>query len=235
MLELGKVYCMDCLDGIKQIVIPDLIIADPPYQFQAEGGGLYKLARTERMLNKIHKMGCDSFDFDKFIPPLLNLQEHKVNAYFFCNKTLIPNYLFLAKKRDLLFDILIFKKLNPLPAFHNSYMNELEYVIFLRSRGVYFSSTEGYSNYKKVYSENIGHHGLIHPNQKPIELIRRYIRVSSKINGVILDPFAGCGTVSLASKQLNRRCVGFELISRFVDIANSRVSKSISKSLLLFD
>ena len=72
-------------------------------------------------------------------------------------------------------------------------MNDLEYIIFMRSPGVYFSSKEGYKNYTKHHAENIGHHGLIHPNQKPLKLIRKYIKVSSSKNSVVLDPFIGGG------------------------------------------
>jgi site-specific DNA-methyltransferase (adenine-specific) len=229
ILRVNSVYCMDCLDGIKKMeeqnIFPDLIICDPPYEFEVKGSGLYSLKRTQKMLKKISDLGTDSFDFYKFIPKILDLQKDKVNAYFFCNKKLLPLYLKEATDRKLLFDVLIYRKLNPLPAFNNSHMNDVEYIVFLRSSGVYFSSKEGYINYFKVFEANIGLDNNIHPNQKPLELIRRFVRISSKVNGLVLDCFVGGGTVPLACKQLDRCFMGFEISQKYVDITNTRLEQ----------
>lgn len=227
-MKINTLYHQDCLEGIKQLRdnSVDLIVTDPPYEFENKNKGIYSIARFKKQMEEISKIGTNSFDFDKYIPPLLDLQKDKVNAYFFCNKKLLPNYLNEAIKRKLNYDVLIFGKLNPVPAFNNSHMNELEYIVFLRSSGVYFSSKEGYTTYKKYYAENIGHHGLMHPNQKPLELIRRFIRISSKKGDTILDPFVGSGTTLLACKQLNRNFIGFEISKKFVKISNERLSQS---------
>ena len=40
MLEINKIHCMDCLKGMKQLEdnSVDLIITDPPYNFEVVGG-----------------------------------------------------------------------------------------------------------------------------------------------------------------------------------------------------
>ncbi len=195
MLELNKIYNMDCLEGIKKLkdVNIDLIVTDPPYEFENKGKGIYSLPRFDKYMKKIGEIKTNTFDFDKYIPKLLDLQGDKINAYFFCNKKLVYKYLKIAEERNLTIDIHVFRKTNPVPAFNNSYMNDLEYIIFMRSPRVFFSSKEGYKNYTKHHAENIGHHGLLHPNQKPLKLIRKYIKVSSAKNHVVLDPFIGGG------------------------------------------
>lgn len=225
-MELNKIHNMDCLEGIKDIPFPDLIIADPPYEFENKGQGLYSLERFRKQMKKIQDIGTNSFNFDKYIPQILDIQKDKVNAYFFCNKKLLPLYLNIAKERGLNFDVLIFRKLNPVPAFNNSHMNELEYIVFMRSPKVYFSSKEGYQNYKKSYAENIGHHGLVHPNQKPVKLIKRFVKISCPEGGLVLDPFAGSGTVGVACKMLKRNSIGFEILQEFVEISNNRIQKT---------
>jgi len=88
-MELNKTHCMDCLEGIDKLIenkiVPDLIICDPPYEFENKGGGIYSLERTKKVMNKIQEIGTNSFDFDKFIHKIIGLQGNKVNAYFFCN------------------------------------------------------------------------------------------------------------------------------------------------------
>jgi len=43
-----------------------------------------------------------------------------------------------------------------------------------------------------------------YPTQKPIEMLKRIIRLSSNPGDVILDPFCGCGTTIDAAETLNR-------------------------------
>jgi DNA modification methylase len=40
----------------------------------------------------------------------------------------------------------------------------------------------------------------------------------------VLDPFLGSGTTCLAAEQVNRRCLGFELEPKFVDVAIRRLN-----------
>lgn len=41
--------------------------------------------------------------------------------------------------------------------------------------------------------------------------------------GVVLDPFMGSGTVAVVAKKNNRKYIGFELNSKYIEIANSRI------------
>ena len=50
----------------------------------------------------------------------------------------------------------------------------------------------------------------VHPTQKPLDLIRRLIRVSSNPGEVVLDPFMGSGTTAIAAMIENRHYIGYE-------------------------
>lgn len=50
----------------------------------------------------------------------------------------------------------------------------------------------------------------IHICQKPFDLLRRLIRVSSNPGALVLDPFAGSGSTLIAAIQEGRRYIGFE-------------------------
>lgn len=54
-----------------------------------------------------------------------------------------------------------------------------------------------------------------HPAQKPIMLIDRLLRLSSNEGDLILDPFAGSGSCSIACLLNNRNFVGFEINSSY--------------------
>jgi site-specific DNA-methyltransferase (adenine-specific) len=50
-----------------------------------------------------------------------------------------------------------------------------------------------------------------HPCEKPIDLLKLYIGNSSNENDIVLDPFAGSGSTLIASKELNRKYIGYEI------------------------
>ncbi|MDR1848333.1 MAG: thermonuclease family protein [Bacteroidales bacterium] len=55
------------------------------------------------------------------------------------------------------------------------------------------------------------------------ELPRRLIKMFSFPNEIVLDPFLGSGTTSLAAKNLNRNSVGYEINSDFIPIIQEKV------------
>jgi len=68
-----------------------------------------------------------------------------------------------------------------------------------------------------------------HPTQKPLNLIKRMILVSSNKRDIILDPFMGSGTTALACKELNRRYIGFEKDPEYCKI----ISKTTYRDLFI--
>jgi site-specific DNA-methyltransferase (adenine-specific) len=64
-----------------------------------------------------------------------------------------------------------------------------------------------------------------HPAPFPEELPARLIKMYSFKNDVILDPFLGSGTTSLAAIKNNRHYVGYDKDSKYIDLANRRISE----------
>jgi DNA modification methylase len=60
-------------------------------------------------------------------------------------------------------------------------------------------------------------HSKKHPAVFPLELAEKVIRYYSFKNDVILDPFAGIGTVGEAATKLNRRFALFEINEDYID------------------
>jgi DNA modification methylase len=57
-----------------------------------------------------------------------------------------------------------------------------------------------------------------HPTMKPVELVERAIRNSSKSRDTILDPFAGSGTAVIACEKSGRQARLIELEPRYCDV-----------------
>jgi site-specific DNA-methyltransferase (adenine-specific) len=62
-----------------------------------------------------------------------------------------------------------------------------------------------------------------HPSQKPIALLERIIRASSKQNDIVLDPFSGTFTTSFVCQKLGRKSIGIEVDKSYYQIGLRRV------------
>jgi DNA modification methylase len=58
----------------------------------------------------------------------------------------------------------------------------------------------------------------LHPTMKPVELVERAIRNSSRPGDVVLDPFGGSGTTLIAAEKSGRRARLIELDPKYVDV-----------------
>ena len=68
-----------------------------------------------------------------------------------------------------------------------------------------------------------------HPTMKPLGLVAKAIKNSSKKGDIVYDPFLGSGSTLLASDQLGRVCHGCELDPRYCDVIVSRWEKQSGK------
>jgi DNA modification methylase len=58
----------------------------------------------------------------------------------------------------------------------------------------------------------------LHPTMKPVELVERAVRNSSKTRDIVLDPFGGSGTTVIACEKSGRLARVIELDPRYVDV-----------------
>ncbi len=62
----------------------------------------------------------------------------------------------------------------------------------------------------------------LHPTMKPVELVERAIKNSSKSRDIVLDLFGGSGTTLIASEKTGRQARLIELDPKFVDVIVKR-------------
>lgn len=73
----------------------------------------------------------------------------------------------------------------------------------------------------------------LHPTMKPIDLIAKLIKNSSKENDIILDLFGGSGSTIIAAEQLNRCCYTMELDPKYCDVIVKRWETLTNKEAIL--
>jgi DNA modification methylase len=75
--------------------------------------------------------------------------------------------------------------------------------------------------------QSMAKNGRQHPNQKPVDLLKRLLLKSPK--GAVFDPFMGSGSTGVAAVQLGRPFIGVELMPAYYDIACERIRKAYAQ------
>ena len=66
---------------------------------------------------------------------------------------------------------------------------------------------------------------LEHMTVKPVILISHLIKLFTKENQIVLDPFLGSGSHGVAAIMNNRNFIGFEIEEKYFNIAKRRLEK----------
>ena len=64
-----------------------------------------------------------------------------------------------------------------------------------------------------------------HPAEFPVELPSRCIKMHTREDDIVLEPFGGSGTTLIAAEQLNRKCYMMELDPHYCDVIIARWEK----------
>ena len=64
-----------------------------------------------------------------------------------------------------------------------------------------------------------------YPTQKPLALLKRIIKASSKEGDVVFDPFCGCATTCVAAQQLQRKWIGIDIEAQAAELLVQRLSE----------
>lgn len=235
MIELNHIYNMDCLEGMKQIPERsiDLVVCDPPYLIGNQGGGFWSKAKEGNHYNaRGTRKGMDKLNDIKdgigeiFLDKICQMMK-RINIYIFCSQKQIPQYIdYFVNKRQCNWNLLSWHKTNPIPACGNKYLNDTEYILFFREKGVrLFGSYETKRTFYTTLRNQQDNIRYGHPTVKPCQIIQNFIVNSSNKGEIILDPFIGSGTTAVACIKENRNYIGFEINKEYFTNAQKRIDE----------
>ena len=203
------------MDGVKA----DMVFTDPPYNMSDHLTG-FASEKTKEGLSKIV-----DFEPETIINTLTALDTKKY--FLFTSKELITRYFELFK--DYGFNILVWCKDNPTPMTNNTFLPDVEYLLYFYKNGRIWNNGLDVSVYRKYYNSNKlegrKEAGNVHPTIKPTKIIADKIQICSNENGVVADIFGGSGSTLIACEQLNRKCYMCELDPKYVDVIIDRWEK----------
>ena len=80
--------------------------------------------------------------------------------------------------------------------------------------------------------QSMAKNGRVHPNEKPVPLLRRLLRKCPP--GPVLDPFMGSGSTGVAAVRLGRPFIGVEIDPRYFEIACRRIEEAVRQGPEMF-
>jgi DNA modification methylase len=95
------------------------------------------------------------------------------------------------------------------------------------TRGHGFPWEDTKRNKRSVWNVAVRPYKEAHFATFPTELIRPCILAGCPAGSTVLDPFLGSGTTAFVSKELNRKCIGIELNSKYISLAKVRLVQEV--------
>lgn len=204
----------------------DLLMTDPPFLYVK--GGCKNRNTNKQITKELGSFGeNDIFEF----LDLVNKKLKKTNIYCFCSRLQLPIYFKWIDKNKKKFDLLIWDKCKIDIKTSKNYCNDIEYIIRIYEAGVSLNKITNDtgivdSSYYCKLQKYRQPKTKAHLTPKPVDLIEKYIILSTKENDVVLDLFMGSGTTGVACINTNRNFIGIELDEKCFNIAKERIEKA---------
>ena len=218
-------YNADCLDVMRQLQDKsiDLICTDIPYELNKHGGTRSALTKRNAKVRDEVEFMAHGIDYDNVFSEFLRLCKVP-NIVTFCSNLQIGKIVNWFNNKGLKTDVLVWSKTNPAPLCNGKYISDLEYIIYIHTKGSPFNNGAEFNQKKKCKQYPIvTKNNKYHPTTKPLQLMTDLVNVHSFENNLVLDPFMGSGTTGIACKNLNRNFIGIELDKNYFEIARGRI------------
>lgn len=255
--KLGEHYLMcgdstkaEDVDKLMDGAIADLVVTDPPYNVNVENSQGMKIENDNLAEDEFESFINSAFQ---------NLRDHLKHGgafYIFYGDSEDITFRLACERNELLIkECLIWVK-NHFNLGRQDYQWRHEPCLYgwRLGDGHYFidDRTQDTVLDKEIDFDNISHEEAVkllkdiykdttivyeakptindlHPTMKPLNLISKFIRNSSKKGETVLDLFGGSGSTLMVCEKLNRKCRMMEYDPRYVDVIIERWEEETGK------
>ena len=199
----------------------DIVITDPPYGINYKSNmSMFDNTITKRgLLND----GDEAFELlDKTCEILQLKTSENAHLYFFCSWAVFSKFESIIGKYFTIKTPLVWDKLSFATGdIYNDWANQTEIILYCVKGKKGFNKRKG-----NVLSVTRMHTSkMVHPTQKPVELIKHILDASALKNDFIVDPFMGSGSTIKACNEYGLKSLGIELDEEMFLIANKFINE----------
>lgn len=216
--ESVTIYHGDCREILPSLGKVDLVLTDPPYSMKHVDGGGFASARAFYRDGALDGM-CE-FQLAEHAEVLCVAPQLVV----FHSRDQVGEYASWILSKFGHYDLHVWFKTNAIPFVCNTWKSDIEYIALGWTAKAHQIVPQDAKS--KVYVSSL-ERGALHPTQKPVGLMSKYVAVLAAESDVILDPYMGSGTTLFCAKRLGRKAIGIEIEERYCEIAANRCRQMV--------
>jgi len=233
----------DCLKILPKLPdeCVDLVVTDPPYNILSSVDKIDNTAKEWDTFASIDEYKNFTINYLQQLERIL--KNNSSTFIFWSEKHLFIFPEILEKTNFKLYKILIWHYPNILKGFSNKrWHNTFDFIFHLvkgdkpKIFNASFVKGENIDVWKFPKPQfNFKKDKKLHSTQKPLEMIKRIVKMFSENGDTVLDPFLGSGTTMKACLELNRNCIGIEINKNYCDITKKRLNWGYSLGNVIFE
>lgn len=199
----------------------DVVLTDPPYGISyVSNRSIFDGAITKRgLLNDGEE---EAFKLlDKTCEILQRKTANNAHLYFFCSWSVFSNFEKIISKYFTIKTPIVWDKGNKGSGdLDNDWGNQTEIILYcVKGKKLVNTRRGNLISVARLHTSK-----MVHPTQKPIELLKEILKVSVTDGDFIVDPFMGSGSTIKAANELKYKSLGIELDNEMFNTANNFIN-----------
>lgn len=213
----------DCIEALKKLPAEsiDLILTDPPY-------GISYISNMREVSEKFDMLQNDDNDirFVAYKEFARILKPDSCAIVFASWKNMAEDMVELQKYFDIKNTLIWWKRGGGIGDLEHTLSTDYEVALVCHKGSC---KIRGKRDGSVFVVDKVNPNAMVHPTQKPIELMSRLLAKFTDPGMLVCDPFMGSGTTALACIEMDRNFVGMEIEPKFYKIASDLVDEAQSQ------
>jgi site-specific DNA-methyltransferase (adenine-specific) len=235
-IEYGdiKIHFQDCMEGMKAIrtASVQLVLTDPPYGIGFSGKHRFYQRKDENVIEGYVEVPYEEYEefSEKWLTQAFRILKQNGTCYAFCPYDHIHRVIRAAEKVGFIYlSQLIY--IRPFPLWRNRgwVLSHYNIIMLVKSEDYVWNMIEDYQRNIFFADRNFETEGESAPTRLDPKVVYKLIKTSSNKGDLIVEPFAGSGTVPYCAYNLDRKCIAFELNENMRAIIESNFSFDLTK------
>ncbi len=229
-LLCGDATQMDSVEKVMTGGLADMVFTDPPYNVN------YGATMKDKLRGKKRKIANDNLgqDFEQFLRDACgNILAVTKGAIYVCMSSSELHTLQKAfREAGGHWSTFVIWAKNTFTMGRSDYQRQYEPMLYGWKEGTdhFWCGARDQGDVWFVKKPVVND---LHPTMKPVELVERAIRNSSKGRDTVLDPFGGSGTTLIACEKAGRQARLIELEPKYCDVIVRRWQEFSGKQAVL--
>jgi len=235
LLGQHRLFCGDStqMDAVEKVLaggLADMVFTDPPYNVN------YGATMKDKLRGKKRKIANDNLgqDFEQFLrDACVNILAVTKGAIYVCmSSSEIHTLQRVFREAGGHWSTFVIWAKNTFTMGRSDYQRQYEPILYGWKEGTdhFWCGARDQGDVWFVKKPVVND---LHPTMKPVELVERAIRNSSKGRDTVLDPFGGSGTTLIACEKGGRQARLIELEPTYCDVIVRRWQEFSGKLAVL--